>query len=817
MEAGGALGMQREAHENLVVGYLRPDRVQELWHLTLAVRGVTTGVSATRADYDAAPKEWKAAVKSICERTEAKLRMEVQECERDKRSMGEIIRALVKDTHYLDDGNFHGLVLPALEGMMRYVLTCHRRNLRINPEKCNVVASTDCHAELNVLMEPLRRVGHKLGSKNSVDWEVTEIGVQLGIPYAIGQPPSLWTEVKKSMRERVVEPLGRLIKEMMDYPGFDTKQAALWAARRWAFSCLTYTQQAWGLQAPESVWKDVERQAQALLAMLVPREKALGTEEIEDIRKLAWAERNARMEDTSGVWRMEAIGNGPHNEVRYPGAKGGWRYPQPVEKAPFLAAAIWPAGTAKLVVSKKRFGECYRTIGGEVKAVQWVDGLNAMEETIFAAADVYEKRRMETRRLRGSAHAFKNTAPSYPLHRITDAQFDLGMVITYGDLRHDEQLRKLIDRDPGVFAFRGSLVEDCFRTGLKWFFPLARVAAQPRADRMGSEMGPNARKRMDTVAVMRDGTRVNFDIHHSNTTASSYLTKYKTLEAHCQAVDKKKREHYADTHRKPIVAFFSLTGGIYADHCKQLMRFARQCQVACGGSANEAHNRTKLDWETGEGRNAFLTEMAVGCLKATENAVEAARNRAVLRNGGDGGRATDGAKGRFECRNRGGGNRGLGARGRLAGGKGGRERGRATDGGDGMLGRGSSDRTANGEQRRGAQRVFMSERAGVEKGEGSQLEVRGLEPSRERDGEDDANGSGRQRRTDDCVGKERMEARMGGGRSIGVTGTGTSGGLVQSIMGSVALTPPPSDRESGVNSIGRSVGRCMDIGRGGAP
>ena len=61
-------------------------------------------------------------------------------------------------------------------------------------------------------------------------------------------------------------------------------------------------------------------------------------------------------------------------------------------------------------------------------------------------------------------------------------------------------------------------------------------------------------------------------------------------------------EHYAGTHQKPQVVFFSLTGGIYDRHCTQLMRFARQCQRACGESVNESFKRAKLDWETASRR-----------------------------------------------------------------------------------------------------------------------------------------------------------------------------------------------------------------------
>ena len=601
VEVTGEFGMQQEASENMIRGYLTSERQRELWHLMLAMRGATTGVPGTRAEYDAPPKEWTAAVKTLATTTLQKIAIAAGRQKEKGEGTEEIVRALVNDTHYVDDGTYHGIPIPAIEGMMRNVLTNYRRNLRLNPAKCNVVAPAEYHTEINAIMEPIRRADHKLGSKE-VDWAVTDVGVQLGIPYAAGASEKLWAKVKEAIKEKVVDPIGRVIQEMLDYPGHDTKQAALWAARRWAFSCLTYIQQAWGLRAPEQVWADAEDQVQALLAVLTPRAKALGTENDEDVRRLAWAERNKRLNKESGVWQIAGLGNGPHAEVLFPGKKGGWRYPTPKEEAPYLAAAIWPTGIASALMPKEEFDRYYVTHrGGEVVARKWVDRLVEAEELAYTDADAYNKRRIEMRRMRGAAHALKNTEPSYPLHRITDAQFDLTMVLLYGDLRRDEPLRKLIDRDSGVLAFRGGLVEECFRRGLKWYFPLTRVATQPKPDRSAAATGPGARRRMDTVAVMRDGKRINFDTTISNPLAKSHITKHKTLEAHCEAVDKTKMEHYAGTHQKPQVVFFSLTGGIYDRHCAQLMRFARQCQQACGESANESFKRTKLDWETVEG------------------------------------------------------------------------------------------------------------------------------------------------------------------------------------------------------------------------
>ena len=61
-------------------------------------------------------------------------------------------------------------------------------------------------------------------------------------------------------------------------------------------------------------------------------------------------------------------------------------------------------------------------------------------------------------------------------------------------------------------------------------------------------------------------------------------------------------------------------------------------------------------------------------------------------------------------------------------------------------------------------------------------------------------------------------SRVGGDRGVGETETGTPGGSALQVVGPVASTSlNPSGGELGVSLTGLPGGRCMDIGRGGAP
>jgi hypothetical protein len=187
---------------------------------------------------------------------------------------------------------------------------------------------------------------------------------------------------------------------------------------------------------------------------------------------------------------------------------------------------------------------------------------------------------------------------------------------------------------------------------------------------------------MDILTTMRNGLRTTFDIHHHNALAKSYITRYASHAAHVKAVQKKKQEHYRDLFQKPQVLVFTLTGGISNEHCKTLMNFARRAQHAFIGNSEGFDKRLKLDWETAEGNNQCITELAVGALRATENSVVAARNRAADRARGGDGRAASGTIGRFD---RGSGwqererTKGCGKSGRPTGWQGGRARGCALD------------------------------------------------------------------------------------------------------------------------------------------
>ena len=214
--------------------------------------------------------------------------------------------------------------------------------------------------------------------------------------------------------------------------------------------------------------------------------------------------------------------------------------------------------------------------------------------------------------------------------------------------------------------------------------------------------------------------------------------------------------------------------------------------------------------------------MAVGCIRATENAVEAARNRVEERANGGTGRAATGTEGRFEKVQWRGHTQGVGKHARPTGWKGGRALGCALDSG-------RRDRNGEGEEDTATNSAGAGDRTGpwdapVARGG---TDRRGAAPSMVRDADwictgqmgDGGGGAGRlivRRGGELWSERGDTDARDGGNGTGGPAGTCRSGAGMEGGEGGHgegASPPPPSPPggESGASLTGLPGGRCADM------
>ena len=376
--------------------------------------------------------------------------------------------------------------------------------------------------------------------------------------------------VSETLRERVVEPIRRLVA---DVDGGAQPATAYWLLTRFVLPNLMYHAQAWGLLCEDAAWAETDAALDAFCAAVCPA----------DLR--------------DGLRRE-------HSELRHelslPQSLGGLGIPIVAQEARHRAAEQWGYRDAtEAGMLPDLAASAFRREDGVLSRGEWspigvgrhfeavIAGLRAGHRDVGAVA--WERRR-EQNCLRAGMWAF-NAVPWERDLTLTHAEWDVAWRLAFGGMVREVRTR--IDAPIGGFVGRGRKMEYAVMAAMHECLPAGTVRtwAQPspefippdhvaRCERV--RCSPDAWRRADIAAECMTGKVVTLDVRTVHLQAASAVPGHASAAAHINALEREKRGKYAAyySHFRPFV--ISISGAVPETTYGVLKEIAKEAAKVSG-------------------------------------------------------------------------------------------------------------------------------------------------------------------------------------------------------------------------------------------
>ncbi len=500
-------------------------------------------------------------------------------------------------TVYMDDGLTAGWLVAALYRALRRSAHARALGLVDDPAENLVLVPAGVERAANVLLQPLRDAvtADRSPGAPPATWRVVTTMRVLGVDVTDpARRDGVTAAVRASMRQRVVEPLRRVIEELEG--GGATRAAAFWVARTFVLPNLVYVQQVWGLHASPDAWAEADEALDDFCVALCPL----------DLRDRLHAGSDSLLRD----------------ELALPMRAGGLGIQVARRGAPVMAAQIWTQRAAEACGAlPSALAEGYRPPDGVPGARPERVDPEALAERccaeLAARTPAHERRladrRRELNRMRGGTWVFDGV-PWDKARHLSDIEWDVAWRLAFGGLTDAQRAR--IDAPEEGFTWRGHVAERALQRAVEDVVPVRLWTwRQPGPDRLPPDHAARCAaagesidswRRADIAFEFDDRHTVTVDVRTTNALSTSAL-RVGSAATHLTSQEARKRTRYAGYYAnfRPLV--IALSGAVTEESFSTLKAITRAAAAADG---------RRLGWEADRWAVLVLRRLQVAVVGA---------------------------------------------------------------------------------------------------------------------------------------------------------------------------------------------------------